>query len=925
MSSPADETGKAPGQSDTILPGIASRSRKSSAGLDLQYIKVAVDLQNLSEDGADEKLQASLDSLLKASSVDTAFIALFDDQVTRIDRLIVAKTAFSQSAAEVLNGRELEELSWFRARLKPMRVVELADTAGMASSNADAKPRKLFAGKPPKTGENAGMSSPADETGKAPGQSDTILPGIASRSRKSSAGLDLQYIKVAVDLQNLSEDGADEKLQASLDSLLKASSVDTAFIALFDDQVTRIDRLIVAKTAFSQSAAEVLNGRELEELSWFRARLKPMRVVELADTAGMASSNADAAFLAKRHIGSILVIGFSLGNRMAGMLGFCMDAAKPEGWDVEYHLLLKLIGTSLACGLERLSLSHRLANIDELRQVYDVCANDGIWDYDPSTRRLVFSPRWKTMLGYAQDELTDSPDWRNLVHPDDLGRVQGEMRAYVDGRADSFESTHRMRHRAGGWRWVYSRVLALRTETGNVRRLIGVELDITQRKTYEEELFREKERAQITLQSIGDGVVTTDENSIVDYLNPIAEDLTGWSLEHAKGKKVDEIFRSFHEETCEPLENPLAMAIKRCRLIKTVRPTLLIRRDGNELYIESTAAPIRNGSGDVSGGVLVFHDVSESRELNRKLSYHASHDILTGLVNRREFENKLERALKAAQSRETSYAMCHLNLDQFKIVNDACGHSAGDALLGQLGALLKSRIRWRDTVARLGGDEFGVLLESCSLDEAMKTAEDLRETVKEFRFVWEDRTFRLGVSIGIVPISSENQDVAALLSAADSACAAAKEAGRNRIHCYQENDIDLMRRRKEMQWAARINNALEENRFELFRQTILPLQDNDTGSHYEILLRMRDENGHIVAPDCSGQRLRGSQGSGAQPNPLLSGKRYRPDASAQGNAMGRAHQQCTGRKSFRIVPPDDPAVAGQRHRLALRNPVAHAR
>ena len=693
------------------------------------------------------------------------------------------------------------------------------------------------------------MSSPADETGKAPDQSDSTLSGIVSQSPKSSAGLDLQYIKVAVDLQNLSVDDADEKLQASLDSLLNASSVDTAFIALFDQDITRIDRLIVSKTAFSQSAAEVLNGKELEELSWFRARLKNMRVVEMADTAGLISSNSDAAFLAERHIGSILVIGFNIGNSLAGMLGLCMDRARPDGWDVDYHLLLKLVGTSLACGLERLSLSHRLSNIEELREVSEICANDGIWDYDPATRRLIFSPRWKTMLGYAQDELTDSPDWRDLVHPDDLGRVQGEMRAYVDGRADSFESTHRMRHRAGGWRWVQSRVLALRTETGQVRRLVGVELDITKRKTYEEELFREKERAQITLQSIGDGVVTTDENSVVDYLNPIAEELTGWSLEDAQGKKVEEIFRSFHEETCEPLENPLAMAIKRCRLIKTVRPTLLIRRDGNELYIESTAAPIRDGSGDVSGGVLVFHDVSESRELNRKLSYHASHDILTGLVNRREFENKLERAVKAAQNRETSYALCYLDLDQFKIVNDTCGHSAGDALLGQLGALLKSRIRWRDTVARLGGDEFGVLLESCSLDEAIKTSEELRETVKEFRFVWEDRTFRLGVSIGIVPISAENHDVAALLSAADSACAAAKEAGRNRIHCYQENDIDLMRRRKEMQWAARINNALEENRFELFRQTILPLQDNVSGSHYEILLRMRDENGHIVAPD----------------------------------------------------------------------------
>jgi diguanylate cyclase (GGDEF)-like protein/PAS domain S-box-containing protein len=534
---------------------------------------------------------------------------------------------------------------------------------------------------------------------------------------------------------------------------------------------------------------------------------------------------------------------------MAGMLGLCTDIAQPESWDVDYHLLLKLIGASLAGGLEKLTQSQRLAHIEERDDVLRSCANDGIWDYDAATRRLKFSPRWKTMLGYAQDELTDSPEWRDLVHPDDLGRVQSEMRAHIDGRSDGFESIHRMRHRAGGWRWVHSRVRALKTESGQLRRLVGVELDITEQKTYEEELFREKERAQITLQSIGDGVVTTDENSIVDYLNPIAEDLTGWSLENAKGKKVGEIFRSFHEETCEPLENPLAMAIKRCRLIKTVRPALLIRRDGNELYIESTAAPIRDGAGDVTGGVLVFHDVSESRELHRKLSYHASHDILTGLVNRREFENKLERALKSAKSRETSFALCYLDLDQFKLVNDTCGHSAGDALLGQLGALLKSRIRWRDTVARLGGDEFGVLLESCSLDEAIKTSEDLRETVKEFKFIWEDRTFRLGVSIGIVPITSQNQDVAALLSAADSACAAAKEAGRNRIHCYRENDIDLMRRRKEMQWAARINNALEENRFELFRQTIMPLQDNDTGSHYEILLRMRDESGHIVTPD----------------------------------------------------------------------------
>ena len=423
------------------------------------------------------------------------------------------------------------------------------------------------------------------------------------------------------------------------------------------------------------------------------------------------------------------------------------------------------------------------------------------------------------------------------------------IRDHIAGKTPMFESVHRMRHVKGDWRWVVSRAQARVDASGRLRRLVCVEFDITERKLYEDALFKEKESAQITLQSIGDGVITTDGHMIVEYLNPTAEELTGWKFEEAQGKGVDEIFRGFHEETCEPLENPLSVAIRRARAIKSVRPTLLIKRDGNEMYIESTASPIRDGSGAVCGGVLVFHDVSESRELNRKLSYHASHDILTGLVNRREFEARLERSLRSAKARETQYALCHLDVDQFKIINDTCGHSAGDALLGQVGALLKTKIRWRDTLARLGGDEFGVLLESCSLDDALVMAEQLRETMRNYKFVWEERTFRLGCSIGVVPITGDSEDVATVLSSADSACQAAKEGGRNRVFSFQDNDIDLMRRRREMQWAARINNALEESRFELFRMTIQPLQKHEPGAHYELLLRMRDETGKIVAPD----------------------------------------------------------------------------
>jgi diguanylate cyclase (GGDEF)-like protein/PAS domain S-box-containing protein len=635
----------------------------------------------------------------------------------------------------------------------------------------------------------------------------------------------------------------------NLELLREATRVDTSFHVALDPELGVIGDVQVARGMLATGNPEQLRGLALDELPWLHARLAPLRVSELRDTSAPRDDQADdAAVWNHLGIGSVLLIGYSIKGRSAGLLGIA--SARPrDNWDVQLHLLMKLVGSSLATGLERIEIQRHLEDLEERNELAIHSANDGLWDFDTLNNRVYLSPRWKAMLGYDESDVGQAPDWRTLVHSDDMSRVQAAIRDHVAGKTPIFESLHRMRHATGEWRWVISRAKAKVDDKGRLLRLVGVELDITERKLYEEALFREKESAQITLQSIGDGVITTDAKGVIDYVNPVAEALTGWRLEDSQGRAIEEIFRAFHEETCEPLENPLAVAIRRTRSIKSVRPMLLIRRDGNEIYVESTASPIRDGSGAVSGGVLVFHDVSEARELNRRLSYHASHDVLTGLVNRREFESRMERALKSAKARETSYALCVLDLDQFKIVNDTCGHSAGDALLGQVGALLKSKVRWRDTLARLGGDEFGILLESCSLDEAMRTAEALREAVRNFKFTWEERTFRLGASIGVVPISADNADVAAVLSAADSACQAAKEAGRNRVHSFEENDIDLMRRRREMQWAARINNALEEGRFELFRQTIMPLQKTETGSHYELLLRMRDEAGKIVGPD----------------------------------------------------------------------------
>ncbi len=669
------------------------------------------------------------------------------------------------------------------------------------------------------------------------------------RAERPPLGIDLACTKIAVDFQNITAGNADSVIRQSLEILREATGTDAVFLALLDGRGENIDSIATAKGPFAQCRPEVLKGEPLDALPWIRSRLEHVRILEIRDTVSARAEQAgDAGRLAGLDIRSLLLIAFAVQGTVRGFLAFVSSTPR-DGWDVNLHLLLKLVGTSLACGLEKVSLADRLADMQERQEMALPCANDGLWDYDAQTNRTWFSPRWKGMLGFAENDVITSPDWHRMVHPEDLARVSAAMRDHIAGKTPMFESVHRLKHTDGEWRWVIGRACARVDDQGRLRRLIGVELDITERKLYEEALFREKESAQITLQSIGDGVITCDAHGRVEYLNPVAEELTGWRLEDSLGRTIDEIFRAFHEETCEPLENPLAVAVRRIRSIKSVRPMLLIRKDGNELYIESTASPIRDGTGTVTGGVLVFHDVSESRELNRRLSYHASHDVLTGLVNRREFETRLERALKSAKARETSYALCYIDLDQFKIVNDTCGHSAGDALLGQVGALLKSKVRWRDTLARLGGDEFGVLLESCSLEEALRTAESLREAIRNFRYTWEDRTFRLGCSIGVVPITAENEDVASVLSAADSACGAAKESGRNRVHCFEENDIDLMRRRREMQWAARINNALEESRFELFRMTILPLQAEDAGEHFELLLRMRDESGKIVAPD----------------------------------------------------------------------------
>ena len=366
----------------------------------------------------------------------------------------------------------------------------------------------------------------------------------------------------------------------------------------------------------------------------------------------------------------------------------------------------------------------------------------------------------------------------------------------------------------------------------------------------EHALFDEKQRAEVTLNSIAEGVITTDREGRIRFMNPVAEQLSGWSQQEATGRPIDEVVQLVDEQTGEPIPCAITGSLRSDAVERNLQGRMLVRKDGEEIAVAESAAPMHDATGRIVGAVLVFDDVRQTRELTRQLSHQATHDALTGLVNRGEFERRIQRALDSTRDNGAHYALCYIDLDQFKIVNDTCGHTAGDELLRELGALLTKKLRDSDVVARLGGDEFGILLQGCTMEDAEKLAGEIRQAIRDLHFVWDGKTFEIGASIGIVPLSASTESVAEALSAADVACYAAKEQGRDRVHVSEPDDRELKRHRTEMRWVGRIRAALREDRFTLFRQSIVPLQAGDQAPpHAELLLRMVDENGRLVAPE----------------------------------------------------------------------------
>jgi diguanylate cyclase (GGDEF)-like protein/PAS domain S-box-containing protein len=353
----------------------------------------------------------------------------------------------------------------------------------------------------------------------------------------------------------------------------------------------------------------------------------------------------------------------------------------------------------------------------------------------------------------------------------------------------------------------------------------------------------------LALQSLAEAIIATDKDGRIIFLNPAAEHLTGSAAAAALGKLLEEIVSLVDETDRRLLSDPVHQALTTGAPVNLSRRALLLSRsNGSERSIELSASPIRNSAQELIGAVVLLHDVTEMRGLARQMSYQATHDALTGLVNRREFERRLEEAIESGHRGAGQHVLCYLDLDRFKLVNDTSGHLAGDSMLREVAKLLRDAVRDSDTVGRVGGDEFGTLLVGCPLDKARQIADDLTRSVGEYRFVWKDKIFNIGVSVGLVEISRESGTLEELWAAADTACYVAKKQGSGRVVVYSARDEALARHTGEIQWLQRLQGALKENRFRLYQQVIVPAHGDDGGPAMEVLLRLQDEAGQELPP-----------------------------------------------------------------------------
>jgi diguanylate cyclase (GGDEF)-like protein/PAS domain S-box-containing protein len=483
-----------------------------------------------------------------------------------------------------------------------------------------------------------------------------------------------------------------------------------------------------------------------------------------------------------------------------------------------------------------------------LQRTGDV-AGVGGWRIDLATRAITWSEQARRIVDMPADQVPAPGGALALFTEDARARLQAAMARATAGGAGWDMELPCVTY-AGRPIWV--RTLGeVEMEHGRPVRLTGTLQDITRRKQAELALAESRELLRVTLHSIGDAVITTDAHGHITWINPAAATLTGWDVAEAAGRPITEVLQLVSEETGHAVGNPVETALAEGRIVGLAHNTVLLARDGRQLGIEDSAAPIRDDDGTLRGAVMVFHDVTEARALSREISHQARHDALTGLPNRAEYKERLLRFLRRAAEEGEHGVVLFVDLDHFKIINDTCGHHAGDEVLMQMASLMRACVRSHDTVARLGGDEFAILMEGCARDQAERIAQAICDAADDYRYITSvEQSFRIGTSIGLVPIEGGTHALDAVMRAADIACYIAKAAGRGRVHTWAAQDASVQAQTGDATWGARIERALDHHGFMLYAQRIQPVSDRASGRgwHAEVLLRLAGDDGTPVSP-----------------------------------------------------------------------------
>lgn len=467
----------------------------------------------------------------------------------------------------------------------------------------------------------------------------------------------------------------------------------------------------------------------------------------------------------------------------------------------------------------------------------------GVWEWNIDDNDLSWDRRMYEMFELSSDETPTDRYWLGCVIAEDRDKAEQALKRSIKLR-EPLDLEYRIQS-STGIRYIHTQANRILRDDGRIERILGISQDVTEVRALNEALFQEKERMLITLDSIGEAVISTNQEMLVTFMNPVAEQMSGWSQERAAGVHISKILHITHGSKGPEIENLLLSKLPEVKVTPDFEQDLVLHSPGGDQFdIHYSITPLNTIEGRIIGCVMVIHDVSESREMLKRLSYSASHDMLTRLPNRSSFEHQLKRLLVSSSEHQHQHVLTFIDLDRFKAINDTAGHAAGDALLHELAKLMQSQLRSHDLLARLGGDEFGLLLSDSSTDAAIEVVQRLVSSINEYRFLWEGRLFRIGASAGLTQITSSNCIASEVMAQADFACYNAKHNGRGQISVYEAR---LQRQLRPVMTREENIRTLQEHPLRMMASPVTPPRKTQAVSFWLIGLQLFSRTGQEIS------------------------------------------------------------------------------